>query len=1176
MATLEVHDDQGRVQFVELSRDHPALFGTSAACDVVLSGEGVRPVHGRILWKKHRFRIEASPDAQYVEVNGTKMSSSSLHQGDEVGVGPCRIYMFRIDEDLGRRPGRRASRRGAEEATRVLDRPAAQPSARDEVRGGRGREDGDEKTRVLTRPAKLESPAWLDELELEGPPRAGLAEVGPGAKADASEGRLGAWFRALRDRRAEAPGRERLVSSPLVIGLVVALLALVGMGIGLRAIIVKSQTESSYNHAFEEMEDGDFRSAMRDFDAFLAAYPEDRRAGQARVLRALANVRQYITVSGATWSTALEAAGEMLSGVGDEPAFRDSRAELADLVIRIGEGLADRARRSADENSLREAETAVTLHAQIAGESAAAFLKKSRLPDLLDEARAAVRKSQARAESLAAMDRALQAGSAPGVYAARDALVSKYADLSRDAELVRHMSGANELVKKAVRLDASRRPAATDDRREGLGPATTLVLRSSAAPAGPVAADTLAYGLADGIAYALDSSSGAPVWQRPVGLSAPFPPTAVAGDSSVLVADARHDELLKLEAATGKLIWRLPLGEPIESPPLVLGNDLFQALPGGKLLAVSLRQGEVLGTLNLGLPLAKAPVSDEQGRFLYLLARRDCLFTLSREPLACLGVEYLGHDEGSIACTPVRVGRYLVVAEDDRPAESTWRVMLLEDEGAKLRPAQRLDVAGWQWATPATAGSVLWATGDRGAVEAFALGDYSSDSPLRSLARTNPDADSAGPAFGLALSERELWLGGARSGRYDLDAERGKIAARFLLGPLGPPIAPLQAIDGRRRVVFTTRDPATGGSLLCGVDAKEGSIGWRTILGAGWPTPLSRTAKGDGLKTVGEAGGVDVLPLQRLTAGGFEVLPIAGTGVKALPAGRLMTVAGRGDGIDVIAPDGGGASVWVHEPGGGQGIEAWRKVELPSSLASPPLAWEGNLLIPGADGRVYLIDPLSAESRAEPFVPVYDRDRRGRWLAPAPIDATTAILADDTGRVRRLALKAEPAPRLVVEAESLLDRGIVSDPAVTEGAAIVATSDAKVRALSIRDLSPVGSWPLAAPLVGRPVIVAGRCFVADAAGGVLALLADGRRAWSAQLDSPAIGEPIVEGDTVWFLERTGALQGRSLADGSPRRRMELDILPAGGLLQVGGRTLVPVARGTLRPVDLNAQPGGRP
>src|SRR5512135_2123912 len=83
MATLELHDEAGRVRFIELTRDHPALFGTSSACDIVLSGGGISPVHGRIRWKRGRYKVEASPEAQYVLVNGRKMISSSLHQGDE-------------------------------------------------------------------------------------------------------------------------------------------------------------------------------------------------------------------------------------------------------------------------------------------------------------------------------------------------------------------------------------------------------------------------------------------------------------------------------------------------------------------------------------------------------------------------------------------------------------------------------------------------------------------------------------------------------------------------------------------------------------------------------------------------------------------------------------------------------------------------------------------------------------------------------------------------------------------------------------------------------------------------------------------------------------------------------------------------------------------------------------
>ena len=208
----------------------------------------------------------------------------------------------------------------------------------------------------------------------------------------------------------------------------------------------------------------------------------------------------------------------------------------------------------------------------------------------------------------------------------------------------------------------------------------------------------------------------------------------------------------------------------------MLGEQLFQVLPSGKLVVIALKSGEQQATVNLGLPLSQAPVSDEQGRFLYVLGRRDCLFVLARDGLACLAVEYLGHEEGSIPCPPVRIGRFLIVVENDRPTDSRWRVLVLDEEGAKVRPVQQIDVPGWTWGIPASSGSVVWATGDKGGVEAFALGDYASKTPLRSLARLDPDAAASGPAFGLALSERELWL--ARGGPAGTSWTRNEARSR--------------------------------------------------------------------------------------------------------------------------------------------------------------------------------------------------------------------------------------------------------------------------------------------------------------------------------------------------------------------------------------------------------------
>ncbi len=146
------------------------------------------------------------------------------------------------------------------------------------------------------------------------------------------------------------------MTSPLVIGLVASLAILVGMGFWLKSIIASTIASRTFDRGVQNFDDGDYRTAMRDFDSFLAANPEDSRAGKAQVLRAFANVRQYVTAEGGTWSSALEAANEMVEQVGQLPEFRDEQVNLAELIIKIGEGLADRARQGADAKALAEAE----------------------------------------------------------------------------------------------------------------------------------------------------------------------------------------------------------------------------------------------------------------------------------------------------------------------------------------------------------------------------------------------------------------------------------------------------------------------------------------------------------------------------------------------------------------------------------------------------------------------------------------------------------------------------------------------------------------------------------------------------------------------------------------------------------------------------------------------------
>jgi outer membrane protein assembly factor BamB len=1196
MATLEVHDVQGRVQFIEIALDHPVLFGSSATCDVVLEGAGIRPVHGRIRWKRKRFKVEASPDAEFVLVNGHKMASSTIHQGDEITVGRCRMFLLKVEEERHSRPS--PDRGAADGRTRVMAAPVVPVDPKAAPSG----------PPQSSRPAHLhisghreesllERGDWLDALDKNAPHDLGTSRPAPapapGAKPEVlrrlksetiplatpskprpmpmGQSPIRVWLDRLRVlTQGSAPGRERIVSSPLIISLVVALVVLVMMGFWLKGIIAATVATRTFTTAMQDFEDGNYRSAIRNFDVFLQANPADARANKARVMRAFADVRQYLAPDGSTWSSALESAKAMVEQVGELPEFRDEQTDLAEQLIRIGEGLADRARHTADAKALAEAESVVPLHAQVAKESAPAFLNRSQLPSKLGQARAAVLKAQIRTRALEAMDKGLKDGSATLVYKARDDLVDKYADLARDVELVKRMTEANELVRQAVTVDSTHRPAATSAWPDPLGPPTSLVLRSRLDEPGHVpATDNVVYTLAEGLAYALDGTTGAPLWHVFLGLASPFVPVPIPGDATAVACDARTNELVQLDAATGALKWRLPLGELIADPPLVLGNQLIQVLPSGKLLVISLRSGELEATVNLGRPLSRTPASDESGRYLYVLGRQDCVFILTRDPLACVEVEYLGHPDGSIPCAPARLARFLIIPENDSLAESHWHVLVIDQEGARLRPVQDIPVSGWTWQTPTSVGSIVWAAGDKGGYQAFSVGDYASKDPFHSVAKLTADATPTGPAFALARSERELWLASGHPGLIALDPERESINPKSTFVSPGPALQPIQTAGNV--VVSTFRDRSSGGVAILGLDGETGAPAWKTIVGAPWPTPLGVVAGGASLSTIGRNGREVAISTTELTRGGFVVMALPKPGEFTLPAGRRLRLELDGKVRWAVIPDRHAGAVWVQDPAKSVG---WRQLALPSPLAAEPLFWAGGLFVPGRDVRAYLVDPVTGRAQAEPFVPKFDRDRQGEWLAPARLDGENLALADGVGRVRRIALKATPVPRLLNEAETTLDQPIIADPAATGDAVIVVTADRRIRALAARDLSPIGSWPLTAPLSGRLMSAGDMAFVMDRAGGVTAFGRDGKKMWTVGLGAEVTAEPLVQGRSVWFLTRDGMLHIRSRGDGGRIDERALAILPSGGVFALADSVAVAAGGGTLRIVKPKADDKG--
>jgi outer membrane protein assembly factor BamB len=1181
MGILEIHDARGQVRRVRISHDVPVMFGSDPMCDLVLEGAGVYPFHGRIRWKSHRFKADASPEVPSIEVNGVAVKSKSLYQGDELRVGPCRIFLLSVQDgpDHGQKtqyaaplpttaPGKPPAPPSPARAASEFAKMEMAPPSLEEAIDSKLRERPTGPLKRIKYGQRLEWPGRAEGEGDEDPDGAAPSEAamrhhttGAASPAPFDASALSRKKRGLLGKLDRAPGDESVISSPLAIGLMVTLAALVVFSVMLWGMIARSNAQKQYAQAFDAYEATDYRNAARDFDRFLEANPREPRANKARVLRAMARVRQFTGDVGTSWSNALKEARGMVDEVGQLAEYRDANMDLAEQLRKIAEGLTERATSQADPRSLAEAESAIALHAQVAGAPAKSLIEKIRLPERIVKARAAIERSQTREAELARMDAAIKVRKPGDAYAARDALSRRYPDLAGDRDVVTRLIEANTLIREAVSFDPSGRPGETTPRPDPLGPSTSLVFRlePGKTPAGN--RGSVVYALVDGQAFGLDGATGAPRWQVPVGVASPFPPVAVLGESpSALVVDGRSNELLRIDGRTGALIWRQGLGGPVTDPPLLLGSQILQPTPDGRIVQVDLGSGSVRGTLTLGRALGRTPVADDTGSHVYALADEDCLFVLAVDPLSCVAVEYLGHDLGSVHCPPARVGPFYIMAEDHEIDRGRWRVCLLEAGGARVRQVQEIPIAGWTRSSPTSSGPVIWSASDRGELVAFAVGAIDSKTPLTSIARVAAGTEYEGPAFGLARSDRDLWLGSARSGRYELDLENNKLTPAWTLIEAGPALAPPQAAD--KLVVLTQQEADGPGTSLWGVEASTGTVRWRTVLGASWPVPLAESKTGDVLSTISSDGLELTLARDQLRKGGFVEQPLPSPGKFRLPTTTTQRL--ELEGATVIVPSADADKILVREGSSGE----FRSVDLPAPLAAPALGWGGNLLVPGSDGRAYLIDPRTGLAAADPFVPPFDRSKPIHWRTPSALSGDAVLLPDSEMTLRRLSVDRTGRPRLTVTAEQKLDKPLDTDPASTGQALVIATEDGRVRSLASRDLGSVGSWPLDGKRWVGPVVVAEHAFVADDAGNVVAFAPDGRRLWSAKLPGTiAAGPPAVRDQEVWVVGTNGSLHRFALADGQPRAEIALDILPRGGLLAAGTDVVVPCGASSIRSLD---------
>ena len=1035
------------------------------------------------------------------------------------------------------------------------------------------------------------APGPLVEEEFARPQAggAGAAGVGPldGLMADALAAggplmvapRRTLWRRLFSPRRYPGPpaggfpasGHPANVwDSPLLLvggGILLTLLLLL---IGLVFALSRQTGDEALRLANEDYRNGSYSQAISKYNQYLQKFSNHSGVSLARVNCGLAQLRQATPKGTRDWSAALQVADEVLGEIATEREFKRAEGDLSAILLTIAQGLAAQAQQKPAPALVEQTKQALALMRKYVPPSLLRVKEISEIEASLALTEHEIARGARLAEAIAAMQQQVAQGDMQRAYAIRKALLKDYPLLADNDQLRQALIGVSAAQQKAVQIVQKRQAAETGEPASPLLADVALARRTTAASA-PDAAGQVVFALAGGAAYGLDAASGKVLWRRFVGFDGngarpSFPPTPISPEpgSDVLLVDAVRNELLRVEAASGRLRWRHALGEPLDAHPVIAAGEILVATRSKRLVRIDAADGSSSGYVQLPQGLRVAPAVDLRRQLIFQVADHSNLFVLAFADGRCQRVVYLGHELGGITAPPAVVGRFLLIAENDRARDSVVHVLAIEEgeKGLSLSRVQQVRLSGHVDVPPAVdaqKGRALVAT-DLGAVYLFELSGTDAKQPLRAVAEAAPAGDERLVRFCL-LQADYVWIAGAGLTQYSIDLSRRRLAPKWTGDQAGAAQQPLVTIGGT--IFHVRRKQAVPGVFVSAVGMGEHPGGTQPL----WETHLAAPLAGEPIAD--PAGGKitavsSVAGIYRVEAAGLKGQKVLDQPDVVLQGSQLRQPVGQviplGDGLLAMTAGEGSDQIAVFDPQAESKQLRWLK--LPDVLACPPIAWAGGLLAPCKIGQVFLLDARSGNNQTEPFQPRLEGGVELPWRMPADAGKYGAVLADGRTGLYRVQIEPQPKPHLEARDRHTLSQPVVSPVAVVGDVAYAVDTDGALAVFKLPELGRIqrSGQPLGGRCVWGPRRVGGCVMLSTDDDRLLCLDGTGELRWRVQLPyGPLAGAPLEAGEqyilaaiggVVWRVE---ASTGKELGKIDTGRPLGTGPVPLGEQLLLGGR-----------------------
>jgi serine/threonine protein kinase/outer membrane protein assembly factor BamB len=949
--------------------------------------------------------------------------------------------------------------------------------------------------------------------------------------------------------------RRNAWDSPLLLAGGGALLLLTILAAALFWSVNRRSGDDMYKLASDAYRGGSYTQAVRDYDAFLQKFPDHKLAPTARVFRGLAVMRQ--AASGANQGPqALATTRQALSRISGEAKFGEARAELASILPSLAEGLARQAQRNKDVRLLEQSRQALELVNKYVPQDLRPGQRIGEIEHSLENTAREIARADALSKTLAAMKSAATAGDTAAAYAARKSLLKTYPDLESDDALRQAVLQIAAAEQSAVKRQQPNRPAETSEIQSPIQGSATLASRQG--KNAPGVDGQLLSTLAAGSIYTIDAATGNLLWRRHVGAQAATPAVPVSAEpgADLLLVDATRNELCRVEGRSGNLRWRQALGDAAVGRPLVAGDRVWTATRSGKLVAVTLDDGQCALEVQLPQKLTTGPSIDASAQRLYQVAEHSSLFVLSPSTGQCEQVYYLGHEAGTITATPLSVSRFVFVAENHLLDNARLRVLITDAEG-KLTEAQPLALDGHVHVPPQLVDRALYVVTDRGAIYAYEIGSADRQNPLVSQA-TAP-ATSAEHLVRLFVARAaQLWVASNQLNRYDIQLARGRLnaAAERYQGDVFQ-----EPLSAQGDVLFhARRRQGTEAVVVAAADLRTGDPYWETQLAAPTAAILPDRDAGS-VSVINSAGELFQVPLDALATRQPQNQPRLrpegarwlGDDARVLPLSESMTaVCSRGP------PP---AALLIGSDQQGPKSLAWFTQD---GLAAAPVPFAGAVVAPTLGGAVRLIDPATARPAAQAFEPPRQPAARFAWYDPVAYQGQQLLLADAAAQIYLLSIEDKPIRHLLASAERTLASRLEAPPAIAGDTAYLLCDTNQVVPVSLPDLKPGDPFALPAPIAWGPIREGDTVYLATSDGKLIALAGDRHPRWQADLPATAGSTRLVHVDGTLFLTSSdGTIVRLDASTGQQRAKVDVGEPLSGKPLVVGDRLLVGSAGGGL-------------